>query len=73
MEEKTTKQKGVILMSYRPTVSVYINGKIVDNGYYRNWRDKDLFYEAITIAAFFGDCKSREEYYDKMYGMITIE
>lgn len=53
-------------MSYRPTVSVYINGKIVDNGYYRNWRDKDLFYEAITIAAFFGDCKSREEYYDKM-------
>lgn len=59
-------------MSYRPTISVYINGKIVDNGYYRNWRDKDLFYEAITIAAFFSDCKSREEYYDKMYGTQKV-
>ena len=59
-------------MSYRPTISVYINGKIVDNGYYRNWRDKDLFYEAVTIAAFFGDCKTREEYYDKMYGTQKV-
>lgn len=54
-------------MSYRPTISVYINGKIVDIGYYKNWRDKDLFYEAVTIAVFFGDCKSRDEYYEKMH------
>ena len=59
-------------MSYRPTISVYINGKIVDNGYYRNWNDKDLFYEAITIAAFFGDCKSRHEYYERMYGTQKV-
>lgn len=59
-------------MSYRPTISVYIDGKIVDNGYYRNWKDKDLFYEAVAIAAFYGDCKSREEYYDKMYGTQRV-
>ncbi len=59
-------------MSYRPSISVYINGKIVDYGYYRNWKDKDLFYEAVTIAAFFGDCKSREEYNDRMYGTQKV-
>lgn len=59
-------------MSYRPTISVYINGKIVDNGYYRNWRNKDLFYEAVAIAAFFGDCKSRHEYYERMYGTQKV-
>ena len=31
-----------------------------------------MFYEAITIAAFLGDCKSREEYYDKMYGTQNV-
>ncbi len=54
-------------MSYRPTISVYINDRIVDCGYYQNWYDKDLFYEAVAIAAFFGNCSSREEYYDRMF------
>lgn len=59
-------------MSYRPSISVYIKGKIVDYGYYRNWKDKNLFYQAVTIAAFYGDCKSREEYYDRMYGTQNV-
>lgn len=59
-------------MSYRPTISVYINGKIVDIGYYRNWHDKDLFYQAITIAAFYCDCTSKEEYNERMFGTKEI-
>ncbi len=55
-------------MSYRPTISVYLRGKIIDIGYYRNWRDKYLFLEAMAIAAFFGDCRTREEYLSRRYG-----
>ena len=51
---------------------MYINRKIVDIGYYRNWRDKDLFYQAIAIAAFYGDCKSKEEYNERMFGTKEI-
>lgn|GEM_PF-1685287 len=55
-------------MSYRPTISVYLRGKIIDIGYYRNWRDKYLFLEAMAIAAFFGDCRTRREYLNRRYG-----
>lgn len=55
-------------MSYRPTVSVYFHRHIVDIGYYRNWEDKDLFFEAIAIAALYGDCDSAAEYRERKYG-----
>ena len=45
-------------MAYRPTISVYIDGQIADLGYYRNWQDEDLFYEALAMAAVFHDCKT---------------
>lgn len=54
-------------MSYRPTISIYVNGEIADYGYYRNWSDEDLFYEAIAYAALFYDCKTKEEYRDRAF------
>lgn len=59
-------------MSYRPTISVYLEGNIIDIGYYRNWSDKYLFYEAMAIAAFLGDCRTREEYLSRRYGAGDI-
>ena len=59
-------------MSYRPTISVYINGHIADIGYYRNWDDKDLFYEAFAIAALFYKCKSIPEYNAKKFGRQKV-
>ena len=59
-------------MSYRPTISVYINHHVADVGYYRNWDDKSLFYEAMTIAMLYGDCKSIEEYKDRKYGRQKV-
>lgn len=59
-------------MSYRPTISVYNNGHIADIGYYRNWDDKDLFYEAFAIAALFYKCKSIPEYNAKKFGRQKV-
>ncbi len=59
-------------MSYRPTVSVYINGHIADIGYYRNWDDTDLFFEAFAIAALFCECKSISEYNAKKFGRQKV-
>ena len=59
-------------MSYRPTISVYIDGHIADIGYYRNWDDTDLFFEAVAIAALFHDCKSVSEYNEKKFGQQKV-
>lgn len=59
-------------MSYRPTISVYINGHIADIGYYRNWDDTDLFFEAFAIAALFCKCKSIPEYNLKKFGKQKV-
>lgn len=54
-------------MSYRPSICIYVGGEIADYGYYRNWDDEDLFYEAVAYAVLFHDCKSREEYLERAY------
>lgn len=54
-------------MSFRPTIAIYINGEISDIGYYRWWRTKNLFFEAIAYAALYHDCKTREEYLERAY------
>ena len=59
-------------MSYRPTISLYIKRHIADIGYYRNWDDKSLLYEAVTIAMLYGNCKSIEEYRDMRYGHQSV-
>lgn len=59
-------------MSFRPTISVYIDGQIADLGYYRNWDISSLFFEAIAIATIFHQCKSIEEYRDKKFGAQKI-
>lgn len=60
-------------MSFRPTITVYANGKIADIGYYRNWDETSLFYEAIAIAAVFNNCESVEEYRRKKFKAQTIK
>lgn len=57
-------------MSYRPTISVLIDGRVVDFGYYKNWNEESLFYEAIVIAALFHKCTTFEEYYYTKNGFI---
>ena len=64
--------RGVKAMSYRPTISVYIDGHIADIGYYKNWDDIDLFFEAVAIAALFRDCKTISEYNEKKFGKQKI-
>lgn len=59
-------------MSYRPTISVYVNGKIADIGYYRNWDNWSIFVECLTISTLFHDCKSVEEYRERVYGTQKI-
>ena len=54
-------------MSFRPTIAVYINGTIADIGYYRNWSTKCLLYEALAIAALYGDCRTAEAYRERRY------
>ncbi|MBQ3389715.1 MAG: hypothetical protein IJG57_01400 [Firmicutes bacterium] len=55
-------------MSFRPTISVYAQGRIADIGYYRNWSEKSLLYEAVAIAALYRDCRTVEEYRQKRFG-----
>lgn len=59
-------------MSYRPTISVYINGHIADIVYYKNWDDIDLFFEAVAIAALFHECKSIAQYNDKKFSRQKV-
>ncbi len=55
-------------MSDRYTISVVYNERIAHIGYYRNWDTKDLFYEAIAIAATYSDCRSLQEFRWKKFG-----
>ena len=59
-------------MAFRPTIAVYIQGRIVDIGYYRNWDVKSLLYEAVAIAALYEDCRTAEEYREKCFGCQTV-
>ena len=59
-------------MSFRPTIAVFIRGQIADYGYYRNWYEKDLFYEALTMALIYADCGTLEEYRQRRFGMQKI-
>lgn len=59
-------------MAFRPTIAVYIQGRIVDIGYYRNWDVKSLLYEAVAIAALYEDCRTAEEYRKKCFGCQTV-
>lgn len=59
-------------MSDRYTISVYVDGRIADIGYYRNWDARSLFFEAVALGLLFGDCVSREEYLVKRYGTESV-
>ena len=50
-------------MSDRWTISTYLNGNIVDIGGYLNWREEDMFYEAVAIMAVFVDCRTADDYW----------
>ncbi len=59
-------------MSDRYTISVVYNGRIADIGYYRNWGVRDLFYEAVAIAALYSDCRSLPEFRWRKFGRQEI-
>ena len=59
-------------MSFRPTISVYVKGRIADIGYYRNWDEKSLLYEAVATAMLYEDCRSPEEFRQRKFGRQRI-
>ena len=59
-------------MAFRPTISVYAGGHIADIGYYRNWEEKSLLYEAAAILSLYGDCRTPEEYRQRKYGRQEV-
>ena len=59
-------------MSFRPTIAVFADGRIADIGYYKNWLEKALFLEALTIALIYSDCGSVEEYRERKFGTQKI-
>lgn len=59
-------------MAFRPTITVVIDKKIADIGYYRNWPVEDLFIEALGIAVLYRDCRTVEEIRDRMFGTQDI-
>ena len=50
-------------MSDRWTISTYLNSNIADIGGYLNWREEDMFYEAVAIMAVFADCRTADDYW----------
>ena len=60
-------------MSFRPTVSVVIGGKIADIGYYRNWYSRDLFIEALALAVLYRDCRTIEEVRYRAFGTQKVD
>lgn len=60
-------------MAFRPTIATYIEGKIGDIGYYRNWMDiEHLLFEAVAIAVIYGSCTTLEEYREKRFHRQTV-
>lgn len=60
-------------MSFRASISVYINGKITDFGSYIDWDVKALLFEAVTIGMLYRDCKSFDEYWEKKHKYLGNE
>lgn len=59
-------------MSFRPTIAVYIGGRIADIMYCRNWYEEHLLYEAAAIAVRYDGCRTKEEYLLRRYGTEHI-
>jgi hypothetical protein len=59
-------------MSFRPTIAVFVEGRTADFGYYRNWDEESLFFEALTIALLYSDCGSIEEYRERKFGAQKV-
>ena len=54
-------------MSFRPTVSVYIDGSIADITYFRNALPETLLFESVALVLLYGGC-SRSEYLLQRHG-----
>lgn len=55
-------------MSFNPTISVYLNGKIVDTHFYNDWNVRNLVYEAIALGYLYSPCTSQDDYRTARYG-----
>lgn len=60
-------------MSFRPTVSVYVGGRIADISLCRNWLPESLLMESVSLLLLGAECKTREEYLMKRYGATRID
>jgi len=59
-------------MSFRPTIAVYVEGQIVDLGYYRNWKYIPLLARAAEIARQYADCTNAEAYRERRFGRQKV-
>ena len=55
-------------MSYRPTVSIYFNGKIMDCIYCRNYSEKSLVLTTMFYAAYLSSCRTEGEVKRRLFG-----
>ena len=60
-------------MSFRPTVSVYVGGRIADIRFYRNASAKTLLFAALKLALEYRGVKSREEFLLRRFGAVSFD
>ena len=53
-------------MSYRCSINIVVNGRYVLSGYYRNWSDENLFYEAVALETLFHGCQNLSAFMKRM-------
>ena len=59
-------------MSFRPTISIYAEGKIADIRFYPNWEIRHLIMEATALGVIFAECHTVEEYKKKVFGTQKV-
>ena len=55
-------------MSYRPTVTVYYDGRCIACTYCRNYLEKGLVKVAVFYAAYLDTCRSEKEVRHRLFG-----
>lgn len=53
-------------MSFRPTISIYLDGHIIDCGYYRNWSERDLASECVRLVRLLDGCGTRHDVMERL-------
>ena len=73
VEQLAKRERKEQSMSFRPTISIYLNKHIIDCGYYRNWSEEGLMEECCLLAQALDGCKTRQEVMERLGRTYGIE